>query len=441
MSWIRRFFETLRYVPGYYRVFFIYLSIILLVFIYVVFFHNKPMMFVAAAVVVIYSGLGVPIVVQNAVGKLSRSMGWWAALVFVLVGLFLVLRLLVLSDLLDTDMGLDGGGLNFSGLIYWANVYGIIWTAMFAGAGVVNMALHHGASGIKENLKRDFQERLLVRRLTKGEPLILDKRTVVLVIMAIAFTAGILALRGFLVLRPDLITDYTVPTEVSADTPAIMTLMLSNKVNRPMELLEVKLTGYFRYPAFINYTDENMGKDMVKLARSIPIISRAFELGKDAPSDTILITLRRQTAGNIKEVLLDFTRAYESLGLYVNSTAHQMIPSKFIVQWDRREKRLHAVWVGTPGIPFMKVQNATRLDGRGRMDSLDPYEDILLSGKIELRDVPAGGSYGLNLTVVYHPWLKGEFLVVDSFFVANEVVLEGGKPRHLVDVEVKKAQS
>lgn len=439
MSSIRRFFETLQYVPGYYKIFFLYISIIVMVFIYVVFFRSKPMLFVASAVVFVYAGLGVPIVVQNVVSKLSRSMGWWIATAFVLIGLFVVLRLLVSWDLLDTDLGdLGLGRINFSGLIYWANIYGIIWTGMVATAGVVNMAIHHGFSGVRENLKRDLQERLIVRRLTKGEPLILDKRTVLLVIMAIAFTAGIITLRGFLVLRPDLITNYSVPREISEDSTGLITLMLTNSVKHPMELLEVQLSGYYRYPAFLNYTGDDIGKDMLELAKSIKMISDAFRRAEAAPTDTVLITKKRQTAGNLKEISLDFTRAYEYLGLYVNETAHLRLPSKFIVQWNRREKRLEAVWVGTPGIPFMRVVNATRLDGRGMFDSEDPYSDIVLMGKIDLRDVAPGEEYGFNLTVAYHPWLGGEFLVVDSFFVGNELVLEGGNPRRLIEIQVKK---
>jgi hypothetical protein len=436
LSSIRRFFETLQYVPGYYRVFFLYLSIILMVFIYVVFFRRNPFQFVVAAVIVIYSGLGVPIVVQGMVGKLSRSTGWWAATVIVLVGLYAILRFLVAYELLDTRMFDSRGVLSVSGLVYWANIYGIIWTGCVAVAGVINMGINHGISGVRENLRRDFREISVTRHLTRGEPLILDKRTLALVLMAIVFTAGIFMLRGFLVQRPDLVTEYTVPKEIFEESPRSLVLSLKNNAKQTIGVFESHLSGYYRYPVFLDYGDQDLGKDLLKLARSIDVVAEAFDTADGAPADTILIEQKRETAGNIKEIFLDFTAAYSFLGLYINETAVVQLPSKFLVQWDRKEKRLAAVWVGTPGLPFMRVLNATRLDGRGLVRSSEPYTQILIDGRVEMTSIEPGEEYGYNLTGVYHPWLGERFEEIDQFFVANEGVLDGGRPRSLIQVIV-----
>jgi hypothetical protein len=437
LSWIRRFFETLQYVPGYYRVFFLYISIILMVFIYVVFFNQKPTLFVAAAVTVVYSGLGVPIVVQSVVGKLSRSVGWWISTALVLVGFFILLRFLVGYELLDGNM-FDGRQLNFSGLIYWANIFGIIWTAMIAGAGVLNMAIHHGFSGIRENVKRDIQEIQVSRRLTRGEPLVFDRRTVVIVLMGLAFTGGILILRGALVIRPDLVTEYTVPGEIFADAPRTLTLMFMNNAREPLDTLWVEITGYYRYPVQ-NLTGQDLGKDLLATARRMKLVEDAYERSKGAPSDSIIVEQTREATSNIKEIFLDFTDAYSYLGLYNNGTVHVQLPSKFIVQWHTREKRLEAVWVGTPGLPFMRVLNATRIDGRGTNVSTSPYDEVFVNGRIRIEDVPPGAAYGFNLTGIYHPWLGGEFMDVESFFVSGRVAVGDKDPRRLVSTEVKLA--
>jgi succinate dehydrogenase/fumarate reductase cytochrome b subunit len=408
-----------------------------MVFLYVVFFHNKPVLFIAAALTVVYSGLGVPIVVQNVVGKLSRSLGWWVSTVLVLVGFFILLRFLVGYELLDGDM-FDGSQLNFSGLIYWANIFGIVWTAAIAGAGVVNMAIHHGFSGIRENVNRDLQEIKVSRRMTRGEPLVFDRRTVAVVMMGIAFTAGILVLRGALVVRPDLVTEYTVPGEVSGDVPKTLTLMFTNNARDPLDALWVEITGYYRYPAQ-NLTGEDLGKDLLATARRIKLVEEAYARSEGAPSDTIIVEQRREATSNIKEIFIDFTKAYSHLGLYSNGTVHAQLPSKFIVQWQTREKRLEAVWVGTPGIPFMRILNATRIDGRGTKVSNAPYDEVFVNGRIDIEDVPPGAPYGFNLTGVYHPWLGDEFLDVESFFVSGRVALGEKNPRRLVNTEVKLA--
>ncbi len=435
MSWIRRFFETLQYVPGYYRVFFLYISIILMVFIYVVFFHNKPVLFIAAALTVVYSGLGVPIVLQNLVGKLSRSMGWWIATAFVLVGFFILLQFLVAYDLLDEKM-FNARELSFSGLIYWANIFGIIWTGAIAGAGIVNMAVHHGFSGVRENIKRDIEEMRVSRSLTRGEPLVLDRRTIVIVLAVVAFTGGILVLRGALVIRPDLVTEYTVPSEISGEAPKTLTLMFSNNAKETLDSVSIEIIGYYRYPAE-NLTGENLGKDMVAMAKRLEIVRDAYARSEEAPPDTILIKQTREATSNIKEIFIDFSEAYSYLGLYSNATAHVQMPSRFILQWNTREKVPGAVWVGTPGLPFMNITNATRIDGRGARISSEPYDDVFVNGRIELKEIPPGAPYGFNLTGVYHPWLDGDFTEIDSFFVSGQVALGSGNPRRLVNIEVR----
>ena len=438
MSWIRRFFETLQYVPGYYRVFFLYISVIVMVFLYVVFFHNKPLVFVAAAMTVLYSGIGVPIVVQSVVGKLSRSMGWWASTALVLIGLYILLRFLVSYELLDARMYDPGGQLSFSGLVYWANIYGIVWSAALAGAAVVNMALHHGIWGVRENIRRDIHEIRMSRSLTKGEPLVLDRRTIALVLMGIAFTGGILVLRASLVVRPDLVTEYTVPNEIFRETPRTLTLMLTNNAKDAVDLFTVEFTGYFRYPAQ-NLTGEDLGKDMLATAKRLEIVRTAYEKASEAPADLVVTKVTSEVMNNIREIFIDFTEAYSHLGLYANETARQQIPSKFIVQWNTKDKRLQAVWVGTPGIPFLRILNATRLDGRGLVESEEAYREILIDGGIEMKNVSPGAAYGFNLSGVYYDWLGAEFVNVDSFFVASEATLDDGDPRRLVSVEVRLA--
>jgi hypothetical protein len=437
LSAIRRFFETLRYVPGYYRIFFLYMGIILMVFVYVVFFHDEPMLFAATAGIALYAGIGLPIVLQNIINRISRSLGWWIAIVFVLVGLFVLLRFLVASDLLDTTIYNNLGQLSFSGIIYWANVIGIIWTAGLAGAGVINMWVHHGFSGIRSNLAWDIRERYTIRRLTRGEPLILDKRTLIMVVLAIVFTGSVYVLRGFLVQRPDLITTYRVPANLSVENPGMLTLMLENMGGNPITSIEVQFTGYYRYPASLNVTGE-AGGDMLELAKRVDVIDRAFTMAEDAPADMVIVIPHWDIAGNIKEIYLDFHDAFEHVELYENETSYQSIPSRFIVQWDRQEKRLESVWVGTPGIPFARIVNMTRLDGRGNLTTISPYSDMVSSGKIEMRDIQPGDSYGFNLTLVYHKWLGERYNVVDLFFLGAEVVLEDDKPRKLVNFEVRR---
>ena len=354
---------------------------------------------------------------------------------FILGGFFILLRFLVGAELLG-DTVYNQGQLSISGLIYWGNVIGIIWTGMIAGAGVLNMVVHHGISGMRVNLTRDIHERGTVRRLTRGEPLILDKRTVVMVVMAVAFTGSILVLRGYLVQRPDLITQYSVPANISQESPKTLTVMLENMGGKPISSIEIRFTGYYRYPAF-NITGET-GSDMLELAKKVDVVSEAFSLSEEAPSDMVVIVPHWDIAGNIKEIFLDFHPAFEHLGLYENETSHQSIPSRFIVQWDRQEKRLESVWVGTPGIPFARIINMTRLDGRGNLTSNLPYSDMVSSGSIEMRNIDPGNPYGFNLTLVYHPWLGHEFGDVDLFFLGGEVVLEDEKPRKLVNLEVRR---
>jgi hypothetical protein len=96
------------------------------------------------------------------------------------------------------------------------------------------------------------------------------------------------------------------------------------------------------------------------------------------------------------------------------------------------------VWVGTPGIPFARIVNMTRLDGRGNITSITPYSDMFSSGKIEMRDIQPEDPYGFNLTLVYHQWLGERYDVVDLFFLGAEVILEGEKPRKLVNLEVRR---
>jgi succinate dehydrogenase/fumarate reductase cytochrome b subunit len=436
LSAIRRFFETLRYVPGYYRIFFLYMGIILMVFLYVIFFRRNPMLFAATAGIALYAGIGVPIVLQNIISRVSRSLGWWIAILFVLLGFFGLLSFLVASDLLDTNI-YNRRQLSFSGIIYWANVIGIIWTAALAGAGVVNMMVHHGFGGLRSNLSWDIRERYTIRRLTRGEPLILDKRTVIMVILAIVFTGSIFVLRGFLVQRPDLVTTYSVPRNLSVENPGMLTLMLENMGGKPITSIEVQFTGYYRYPATLNVTGET-GGDMLELAKKVDVIERAFSMAEDAPADMVIVIPHWDFAGNIKEIYLDFHDAFEHVELYENETSYQKIPSRFIVQWDRQEKRLESVWVGTPGIPFARIVNMTRLDGRGNLTSTTPYSDMVSSGKIEMRDIQPEDPYGFNLTLVYHQWLGPRYDVVDLFFLGAEMVLEEDKPRKLVNLEIRR---
>jgi len=436
LSAIRRFFETLRYVPGYYRIFFFYLAIILMVFIYVVFFNNRPAEFAASAGIFLYAGIGVPIVLQNLINKISRSLGWWISVLLALLGFFIVLRILVSADLLGTSI-YNRGVLSISGLVYWGNILGIIWTGVLAGMGMLNMVVHHGVSGMRRNLSWDIHERSTVRRLTRGEPLILDKRTILLVVMALVFTGSTFYLRGLLVQRPDLITLYSVPKNLSGESPATINMMLENMGGKPISSIEIHFTGYYRYPAF-NLTGET-GSDMLELAKKVDVIADAFSMSEDAPADLVITIPHWDIAGNIREIYLDFYDAFDHLGLYENETSCSSIPSRFIVQWDRQEKRLESVWVGTPGIPFARLINMTRLDGRGNLTSDNPYLDMVPDGTVEMRDIQPGESYGFNLTVDYHPWLGAEYEVVDLFFLAGDVVLEGGKPRKLVNVEIRKA--
>ena len=408
--------------------FFVYIAIILFVFIYAV-FHVNLDIFLKAGMVIIYSGVVFPIFIQNVVAKLSRRMGWWIATTFLLVGFYLVLRLMVASELLST--GWD----DFSGYAYTLNFYGIIWAGLIAIAGIVNMIASHGVSGLKENVKRDLREVSVARRMTKGEPLILDKRTVVILIVGLLFTGAIFVFRIYYLKRPDLITRYEFPLEISEDSPEYLAMVLSNEANRPVDLVRVSLIGYYRYPASIKYT----GQDMLEMARSIQIVAKAFKRAEAAPADMVLVEEKRVTAGNIREIWLDFSDAFEYLGLYPNETSYYRIPSKFIVKWSRKERRPEGVWVGTPGIPFMKLQNGTRMDGRGEVESSDPYEEMVHGGMFEFKDLGPGTSYGFNLSVIFHPWLGEDFRDYEEFLLRGNVVVENGTARQLAEVVIRKA--
>jgi hypothetical protein len=423
LSSIRRWLESLKYVPGYYRLFFVYVAVIVLVFVYVVVLRGDALLFATSAVTVVYAGLVIPIFVQMVVGKLSKRIGWWVATITALAGLYAVLRVLVAAELLSP------------GFIYRANIYGIIWTAAIVVAAMVNIVVHHGLSGLVTNVKRDLGEIRVGRRLTKGEPFIQDKRTVVVLVLAIIFTFSIFVLRQYLIKRPDLISQYVIPEDVADDLPRVLKMELSNEVGQPVELVTVSVTGYIRYPAFTNKT----GSDMLSLAKSIDIISSAYERAQGAPADTIDVKTTSRNAGNIKEISIDLSRAFEALGLYVNQTSHLLIPSRFIVQWDKKDKRMGAVWAGTPGIPFMRWGNGNRTDGRGSVDMPDPYQDLVFGGRIELKDVAPGETYGFALSGVYHNWLGEVFAEIDLFLLSTQVQVKDGRARTVVAREIKKA--
>ena len=40
--------------------------------------------------------------------------------------------------------------------------------------------------------------------------------------------------------------------------------------------------------------------------------------------------------------------------------------------------------------------------------------------------------------LIYHPWLGEQYDVVDLFFLGGEVVLEGSKPRQLINLEIRR---
>ncbi len=421
MSGIKRWVETLRYVPPYYRLFFLYLLVIILVILYSVFKPDIQGLFYVVAVVV-YSGIILPFFLQSVVGKLSQRLGWWVATGLVLVGFYAVMKFLVSTDLLDR------------GLIYDVNIYGIIWTALIAGAGAASVVAQHGFSGLAENVRRDVMEISITRRMTKGEPLVLDRRTLVVLTVLVVFTGFIFVSRIYLYNRPDSVTAYSVPLRISEENSSTFYISLANEVNRGLTSYSVTYHGYFRYPAYSNYT----GKDLLELARSIDVIRESLNRAKAAPADMISMIRIGAMATSIKELRIDLSEAFRYLGLYSNETAHLQIPSKFIVQWDTRRKRFRGVWVGTPGVPFMKWESGSTKDGRGLVESDDPYLDVIRGGMIELKEIAAGATYGFNLTGVYYPWLGEEFRDIDRFMIMGEASLDGGKTRTFSPVEISR---
>jgi len=428
LSRVKRWFEGLSYLPGYYRIFFLYFAIILVVFLYTV-FKVRPLTFVKVALVVGYSGIFFPIFTQNVVSKLSRSVGWWFATALTLAGFYALLRILVSLQLLDT------GWRSVSGYIYTMNLYGIIWAGMIAIGAVANLVANHGFSGLTENIRRDLGEIRSIRRMTRGEPLILDKRTLAFVAIGLIFTGGIFAFRMYYLKRPDVITAYQFPLKLFENSTTHFALALSNEINEPVEMVRVSFSGYYRYPARANYT----GDDLMELAKSIPIIRAAFERAKEAPADMIVVDEKRMATTSAKELRIDFSRAFDHLGLYPNATSHLLIPSKFIISWDTKEKRIQGVWVGTPGLPFMRFENGTFVDGRGEVSSSTPYTDLIRSGIVEFKDLGPGTKYGFNLTAVYEPWLGEDFKDIDQFVITGDVEVSGKGSRRLADVMIKKA--
>ncbi len=436
MSRIKRWFEGLSYLPGYYRLFFLYIAIILLVFIYS-FLQTRGFdageiifLFIQAGLTIGYSGIFFPIFIQNLVAKLSRRIGWWIATIGSLVGFYLFLRILVVLEFLDV------GWRGISGIVYMINFYGIIWAGIIALAGVVNVARNHGLSGLKRNIKRDVKEISTINRMTKGEPLILDKRTAVLIILGLIFSGAILAFRYYYVKRPDRITDYQYPRELSPGEAKPFSVMLVNDVPREVERVDIEFTGYFRYPAFTNYS----GEDLLELAKTLPIVEKAYQRASEAPGDMITVEEDSGLAENEKQVSLDFSEAYEHLGLYSNRTSHLLIPSKFIVKWDKRDKKLRGVWVGTPGIPFMDFHNGTKMDGNGVINSSRPYEELIDFGRLEFQNLKPDLKYGFNMSAVLHPWLKGEFQDIDQFLIKGRVIVpEEEKTRNLIEVELSRS--
>ncbi len=423
MSGIRRWLESLRYVPGYQKMVFVYLAIIILVILSTRYRLDRVLFPVAYTI--IYSGLVLPLFLQSMIGKLSQRAGWWIATVAVIIGFYIIMRLLVALDLLGT------------GLIYQTNIYGIIWTAAIACFGIVGVAVQHGLSGLRENLRRDLREISTIRQMTKGEPLILDRRTIAILVVAVAITAGMLGARVYLLRRPDFVTRYAVPANVSEDLPKTLGMTLWNRLDHPVNVFTVAFSGYFRYPAETNYT----GSDLLELAKSIGVVAASMEKASGAPPDMVLIKRGGSPSGNMKQISIDLSKAFAYLGLYENETSHLRIPSKFIIRWDRKEKKPTGVWVGTPGVPFMMWQNATRMDGRGRIESTGPYKEVVGLAGIELKDVPADSRYGFNLTGVFHPWLGEEFREYDELLLGGEAIYESGKTRELREVTIRKIAS
>ncbi|TLM99092.1 hypothetical protein FDZ71_16255, partial [bacterium] len=75
MSGIRRWLESLRYVPGYQKMVFVYLAIIILVILSTRYRLDRVLFPVAYTI--IYSGLVLPLFLQSMIGKLSQRAGWW----------------------------------------------------------------------------------------------------------------------------------------------------------------------------------------------------------------------------------------------------------------------------------------------------------------------------------------------------------------------------
>jgi len=420
LSGIKRWFESLRYLPGYQKMLFVYLAIIILVILSTRYQLENYLL--SGAYTIVYSGLVLPLFLQSMIGKLSQRIGWWIATVAVIIGFYAIMRLLVAMDLLGT------------GLIYQTNIYGIIWTVAIACFGVVSVVVQHGLSGVRENMRRDLREISTIRRMTKGEPLVLDRRTIAVLVLAVAITVGMLGARVYLLRRPDFVTRYAVPANVSEALPRTLGMTLWNRLDHPVEIFTVAFAGYYRYPAQTNYT----GSDLLELAKSIAIVAASMEKARGAPPDMIMVKRGGSPSGNMKQISIDLSEAFAYLGLYENETSHLRIPSKFIIRWDRKDKKLRGVWVGTPGVPFMIWQNATRIDGRGLTETISPLLEIIGAGGIELKDVPADGRYGFNLTGTFHPWLGQEFSEYDEFLLGGEVIYESGKTRELREVTIRK---
>ena len=399
---------------------FVYLAIIILVILSTRYQLENYLL--SGAYTIVYSGLVLPLFLQSMIGKLSQRIGWWIATVAVIIGFYAIMRLLVAMDLLGT------------GLIYQTNIYGIIWTVAIACFGVVSVVVQHGLSGVRENMRRDLREISTIRRMTKGEPLVLDRRTIAVLVLAVAITVGMLGARVYLLRRPDFVTRYAVPANVSEALPRTLGMTLWNRLDHPVEIFTVAFAGYYRYPAQTNYT----GSDLLELAKSIAIVAASMEKASGAPPDMIMVKRGGSPSGNMKQISIDLSEAFAYLGLYENETSHLRIPSKFIIRWDRKDKKLRGVWVGTPGVPFMIWQNATRIDGRGLTETISPLLEIIGAGGIELKDVPADGRYGFNLTGTFHPWLGQEFSEYDEFLLGGEVIYESGKTRELREVTIRK---
>ena len=419
MSSIKRWFESLSYLPGYYRLFFLYIAIILIVFLSTV-FHIDLMGLVMAGFAIAYSGIILPLFLQKLVAKVSGRLGWWVGTASVLAGFYVFIRVLVALDLLG------------KGYIYKINIYGIIWSAVIALAGVANLVANQGLSGLKENISRDLREVSITRDLARGEPLILDKRTLTIVLLFVVFTAGMFSLRVYFLKRPDFVAAYVVPAKVG-ENPSLMSMMFVNQVNRPVSNLTIVYSGYYRYPARVNYT----GQNLTELALQIGPIQQAFQVAGSA-KDLVVSKERRHLGENVRELLLDFSPAFRELGLYKNETSHLQILSKFIVRWDTKKKRLLGVWVGTPGIPFLRWVNGSRLDGRGIFNTDDPYSSIIPAGRVVLLDVEPGERYGFNLSGVFYPWPGREYGELDQFSIQGYVQLESGKIRELREFVLRK---